>query len=403
MSARSLPLSVHYALLFGFLGVFTPFGPIWLESRGLSPSQIALITSATIWARLFFVPFAGEIADSTGRLRLIIAVLAIGAIAALLPLPFQTSFWPILALGALALGFHSAITPISETLTLSHTRAGQIDYGRVRLWGSLGFCGVAAGMGPVIDTLGPGAIPWAMLALVSVLLLGVVALPPRSTAGGRPALKPTKRVHASGTTRALLTSPFMLVFLFTSGCLLASHATYFGFSTIHWSRTGSDALTSGLLWSEALLAEGVLFFFGAAIVRRFAPLGLLGISALTGVMRWVLMAATSDPLVLMFSQLLQAGTFACAHLGAMYILVRNVKPEMSARAQAIYFMVCPCLFLGGSIVLAGPLYDTFGQKAYLADVIWSAVGGLGVMVLAVMMRRLPTQSRAQSHEPLVRT
>src|SRR3546814_8893414 len=78
----------------------------------------------------------------------------------------------------------------------------------------------------------------------------------------------------------------------------------------------------GLLWAEGVIAEVLLFACGAKVVQRLGPARMLLLGALAGVVRWTLLAASTDLAVLFAAQALHAFTFGAAHLGAIAFIAR---------------------------------------------------------------------------------
>ena len=56
-------LASFYAAFLAVYGVQLPFWPVWLESKGLGPTDIGLIVATTVGARLVGNPLAAHFAD----------------------------------------------------------------------------------------------------------------------------------------------------------------------------------------------------------------------------------------------------------------------------------------------------------------------------------------------------
>ena len=144
-------LSTRYSAIYGgfFLtaGIMLPFWPLWLESRGLGSLQIGLILALGPWMRVFSNPLIAQVADRSGRPKLILVILsALSLIAFISFLPAE-SFPYILCVSILAAICFPAMLPIAESQVMSSVIKYSLDYGRIRLWGSLTF---------IIGTLGTG-------------------------------------------------------------------------------------------------------------------------------------------------------------------------------------------------------------------------------------------------------
>ena len=113
------------------------------------------------------------------------------------------------------------------------------------------------------------------------------------------------------------------------------------------------------------MAEIVLFACAGRWAARIGPSVLLSLGAGAGVLRWIVLATTTDIPVLFAVQLLHGATFGCTHLGAMHFILKAAPSGHSARAQAIHASVSAGLAPGLAMPFMGPLYQELGGLAYL--------------------------------------
>ncbi|MBV9824550.1 MAG: MFS transporter [Alphaproteobacteria bacterium] len=130
------------------VGVQLPFWPLWLAGRGLGASQIAAVFAAAIWAKVFATPPIGALCDRLGRRRAVMVALAGSACACYAGLWPIAGFGAILALNLVAGMAQSALMPLGDSVTLAAVRSHGLDYGRVRVWGSISFIVASVGSGP---------------------------------------------------------------------------------------------------------------------------------------------------------------------------------------------------------------------------------------------------------------
>jgi len=378
--ALSLRLAVLVGAIFLALGLYLPFWPVFLEGRGMTPGQIGLLLAATTWIKIAGVPFWGSVAHRSGDARLVLTLLALAAAAAYLGLGASHGFL-LLLIGHLVLGFfYNPLIPITDAEILRAGPAAGVDYGRVRLWGSVAFIlGNLAGGG----LLGLDQGRWFLAAIVASLLVAAVAaigLPRVATGRSRP---------ARGSWRPLLTDRRFLALILVSGCLQASHAAYYAVSSIAWLAAGLDEETIAWLWAEGVVVEVVLLAFGSRLLARFGAVGLLSLGGAAGVLRWGVTAASSDLVVLAAVQSLHALTFAASHLGAVHLIARTVPANTASSGQALYTALQGGIMMGLALLLAGALYDHWPAGSFLA---MAGLSGLG-LGLSLLWRPLLTAER----------
>ena len=132
-------VSLLFAAIFVVAGTNLPYLPVWLDWRGLGPREIAIITAAPLFVRVVVTPAIAFAADRAGDHRRFLIVLSWVGLAALIALSQSAGFWPILFCTlAFALAW-TTIMPLTETVAMSGVKAAGLDYGRMRLWGSLSF------------------------------------------------------------------------------------------------------------------------------------------------------------------------------------------------------------------------------------------------------------------------
>jgi PPP family 3-phenylpropionic acid transporter len=385
-SQISLRLSAYYAASFLIVGIKAPFWPVWLAGRGLGARQIAVLFAAAIWLNVATTPALGALADRLGRRRAMMVVLCAIAILGYASLWNAHGFWPLLLLTLVAATAQTALMPLGDSITLAAVRRDGIDYGRVRVWGSVSFILAALASGAVLSrsaTANPGGN--AVLALVLIasvmLLFACVAIP----AGPREPLQRSRWAALAELARDRRFWKFVAV----AAALQASHQVYYGFGTLYWRSLGFSDVVIGFLWAEGVVAEIVLFWQGSRSLNRIGPLGLMIAGGAAGIARWGLIGLVPGLLPAFALQLLHGLTFGATHLGAMNYLSRTVPPGAAASAQALYSGASSGIGSGIVMLGAGALYAQFGGRAYLFMTLLSAIGLLGAIWLAKSAAQRP--------------
>lgn len=376
------PIGFRYALIYGaaFLGIgtFLPYFPVWLESRGLSAAEIGLVLGISGYLRLFTMPVVAYAADRAGApvrtLRLITAATVLGNAAYLL----SGSFWPILGVMVFMTLVGPPILPMTEALAMRESEAGRMDYGRVRLWGSLTFIASNVGVGALLGSLGPDVVVWV------IIFSGVIHVGAYFTLDARPgevAGLPKADLRQVGR---LVRKPVFLIYIFAAGGVAATHAVYYAFGSLHWRSLGIGDTTIGMLWGLGVLAEVVLFWVSAPLMKRIGPGVLIALGAAGGIVRWGIMAFDPPFWSLPLLQCLHAATFGLSHLGAMQFLVTAVPASLAGTAQTVYAALSVGVLMSTATFLAGALYEDAGGLTYLA------MAGLAVLACGAALagRRL---------------
>lgn len=370
----TIRLSALYGGIFFAIGIMMPFWPVWLQSRGLSATEIGLTIASGSVVRVFLAPQIARFADRTGERKRPIICLALAAFVFYLPFYVADEFWMILLLQACSAGMFGPLMPLSESLTMTGARSRPLNYGRIRLWGSLTFIAGASGIGFFLKGVDPDAI-WASISVALGLLVVITLfLPDFRSAPSSPESKPFRQVISDRT---------FLIFIAATVCVQGSHALYYSFGTLNWLRIGLEEGVIGLLWAEGVVAEVILFVFAADAIRKIGPARLIALGGLACLIRWALTAHTDELVFIAALQLLHAFTFGAAHLGAIYFIADRMPEDVSATAQTVYALLVSGLGIGLMSFVSGHLYDAYAGKAYMA---MAVLGGTG-MILAWSIRR----------------
>jgi PPP family 3-phenylpropionic acid transporter len=357
-TAAGLRLSFYYTALFVGVGTQLPFWPLWLKDRGLSPAEIGQIIAVIYATKVLINPLVGHLVDKRGDRRRPMVLLAAGATLCWTAFSLTDGFWAILAVSVVATGCWSGIMPVGESLALTTAQKHRLDYGRLRLWGSLAFIAAAVGVGHVLTAQPTGLLVWLVVAALGLTTLACATLPDLR-------VQPIPG-QAPARLTPLVGSAAFLLFLAAASLNQASHTVYYGFSTIHWKAAGIGDDVIGLLWSQGVMAEIVLFAFSGTVVARLGPSRLLLLAAAAGVLRWLVLGTTTALPALVAAQILHAATFGCGHLGAMHFLLRAVPPTLSARTQGIFAGIAAGAAPGLMSLISGRLYEGLGGGAFLA-------------------------------------
>ena len=368
-------LSGFYAASFLVTGIQLPFWPIWLASRGFGAQEIGTLFAAAIWVKVLVTPAIGALADRSGRRRAVMGALAAIAVAGYAALWPEAGFWPLLTLNIVALTAQSALMPLGDTVTLAVARADGLDYGRIRVWGSVSFILASLASGTVLTATSGAAVLPLVLGASALVLLACLLMPSPGRAESRASRRSGMRLVAGDSK--------FWIFIATASALQASHQVYYGFGTLYWRSLGISETVIGWLWAAGVVAEIVLFWQGARLLRRLGPVGLMGLGGVAGVVRWSLAGVVTWLPGIAALQLLHALTFGASHLGAMHFLSRAVPPPAAAAAQSLYAAVSAGLGSGLVMLMAGMLYAHYGGLAYLFMAPLSAAGLIG----AIRLRR----------------
>jgi PPP family 3-phenylpropionic acid transporter len=261
------------------------------------------------------------------------------------------------------------IVPLSDALatTAAHTSESdggrRFDYGWLRASGSAAFIIGTTASGWATGSASLPSIIWISGALLVIGGITALALP--KLPGGYATIQGTRPPLVRDWALLLRLAVYRRV-LIIAALVEGSHALHDAFSVIRWQTAGVDLPIIGLLWSESVLSEVVVFLLiGPRLVQRFGPGGACALSAGAGVIRWTVVAFTPSPVPLGLVQPLHGLTFALLHLACMQLIVQVVPIRLAATAQSIYGTLSVGLATALLTLASGLLYERMGGLAFL--------------------------------------
>jgi MFS transporter, PPP family, 3-phenylpropionic acid transporter len=370
-------VSLLFAAVFVVGGTQLPYLPVWLDWVGLSPREIAVIAAAPMIVRVAVTPAIAFAADRSGDHRRFLIGLAWSGFAAAIVLAQCASFWPVLLLTLLFAVAASTNMALAETVAMGGVMRAGLDYGRMRLWGSLSFIAATFGGGLVVDRLGPAAIVWMVAsgaALTALAAHGLDrALSPIGHGEKPKSMSGQPRIRLADAL-GLLRSRRFLTFLLAVGAVQSAHAAFYAFATLHWLEQGISSGWAGALWAIGVGVEIGLMAFSKAAVRRIGAAELILLGAAASIVRWLAMGLDPPLPGLLVLQALHGLTYGATHVGAFYLMAQTVAERHAGTAQAVYAATTAGIAMGGAMLLAGQLYATHGGRTYWAMAAIAAVG-----------------------------
>jgi MFS transporter, PPP family, 3-phenylpropionic acid transporter len=368
VSARQLaPFAALSATYFAHIGFFNPFLTLWLKELGLSLLVISLMTSVQAATRLF-APYAwGALSDRTGERVKLLRLGATVALVASFGLWVEGSVWWLALVLLVVFTNTSAMMPMSEA-AMAHlvSHGGSIDmkrYGRVRLWGSLGFLVAVFAAGAWFEAFGMRHFP-----LWTVVTMALVC----ASAWWMPDYKEAPHSQEQGqSVLPILQQKAVRWFFIALFFHVLSHMGIYVFFSLYCDALGYSKTTIGLLWGWSVVVEIVWFFTQSRWLPRLSLTAWLVVCSAVAMLRFGMTAGFGATLVLLFlAQTLHAITFATHHTVCIALLSHHFPGRLRGRGQALYTVIG----YGFPGVLGGVAGGVLSTHYGLGSIYWACLG-----------------------------
>jgi PPP family 3-phenylpropionic acid transporter len=343
----SLFLSAYYFFYFALVGVYVIFMPKVLLELGYSAVEVGIIYAAAPFMR-FLLPFIfRHFVALTFKVYLLSLVLTF--IGTLLFLGTVDNFWLYLSANLLFGAAMGISLPYVETIALASL--SKSHYGKVRLWGSLGFMGIALWLGKILETPHQALYYLSAMAFLTLIFGGVLV---RHDTVEYPTLQDNSSFSLSKYWAFWLS-----VFLMQVG-----FGGFYNFFTIYETAHGISLEMTSWMWSFGVVCEVFMLYFQAPLLQRNL-LNILKFATLVTSFRWLLLYLYPDSIAITFaSQSLHAISFALYHTAAItYVFSLYTQKKLAQQ-----FFLGIAFGLGGSVgaLLSGKIY---GEYLFLIEAI----------------------------------
>ena len=372
-----------FFLYFAYVGLVSPYASLFFLDRGFNVIEIAVLMSMLQITRIVG-PFSwGWLSDYLSNRVGIIRFCACLAALVFVCIFFLNSYMAFFVWMFVLHTILSSLMPLGESATvhaLFKDNSFDKRYGRLRLWGSIGFIAMVLVAGELFQRKGIEIYPIIGMIVLSLLALITFLL-------HEPKMERRKMVK--GELLVVLFNPDVRWFLLSGFFMIFAHAALYVFYSLYLSNLGYNKFQIGLFWALGVFAEVIFFYFQSKVLSRLDAEVVLQASFGVGVVRFALIALYPLTPVLIFAQILHAGTFAAHHSAATKLLQRWFTGSLQARGQAL--MATISYGLGGTLggLCAGWVWDAFQPRdAFVMSAL--ACGLAGMAIQKLRPRRYPS-------------
>ena len=373
-----------FFLYFAYVGLVSPYASLFFLDRGFSVIEIAVLMSMLQITRIIG-PFSwGWLSDYLSNRIGIIRFCACLAALVFTTIYFLHSYIGFLIWMFVLHTILSSLMPLGESATvhaLFKDNSFDKRYGRLRLWGSIGFIAMVLFAGELFQRKGIELYPLVgTFVLITLALVTFLLHEP----------KMERRKMVKGELLVVLFNPDVRWFLLSGFFMQFAHAALYVFYSLYLADLGYDKLQIGLFWALGVSAEVIFFYFQSKVLSRVDPEVVLQASFGIGVIRFALMAFLPFTSVLIIAQIMHAGTFAAHHSAATKLLQRWFTGPLQARGQAL--MATVSYGFGGTLggLFAGWIWES-SQPRDIFVVSAFACGLAGMAIQKLRPRRYPAR------------
>ena len=352
-------LTTYFVNFYFIWGVFLPFWGIWLTGQGVTTEQVGLLFSLGLVLRLLStLTVLPQVSTASATLKLA-RVLGFSAFFCFAILLYFNDYIWLAAITLLVNFMMGPMMPLGDIVANRLVNQIQLDYGRVRLWGSVSFIVGSTTVGWLVVEFGLQAILFVIIFMfISMWIFSLANLNPHLVDSS------DKITNENKSLWALLKKPEMIMFLLIAGMIQGSHGAYYAFSTIYWDGLGISGNVIAWLWVIGVFAEIIILRFNHFLFGKWSIKQMLLVALIASVVRWSSLSFVENIYLIGLIQTLHAFTFALTHLAAMRYISQK-EPAQLVAYQSLYSAGALGLFMALFTYISGVSYEMLEGDLFL--------------------------------------
>ena len=356
-----------------------PFLVLYYSELGLSGQEIGWLIGLKPFTSLFSASLWGGIADATQRHRQILLFAIIGVTASALVLSATTTLTTLIPVVITFAFFMAPIIPLVDNSVFEALGENRGRYGRIRLWGALGWGITAIILGYLTETFDLSYSFYGYALLMVGCFIIATRLPISHVHIGQPLKHGLKQLL--GNKQWLI---FLITLLISGIGLSTAHSYLF----LYLKGLGASKSLMGLSLAIATLSELLIFFYSGRLLDRWGTRKILIATLIVHVVRLIGYSLARTPEQVLLIQLLHGPTFSLIWVAGVSYANQMAPKGMGATAQGILSATYFGLGATGGGLIGGHLYEAIGlYQMYF----WAGIWVLGGLILFTLFGKKTNQ------------
>lgn len=329
INSLKIKINILYYLVYGSLACISPFLTPYFLDRGLSFSQIGILFAVYSLVGVLAQPFWGVIADKyTNKKTTMIIIMTVSGICAF-GFIASKDFYSILITILLFMFFQSPLLSVNDANTYDLMEDHRdIQYGKVRLMGSIGYAITSLGLGVIIKltNIDLPFIAYFIFILMGLIILSNIKVKSRRTGSS---------INIGDFVKIIKDKRFILISFsaMLANIAFGAHGSYI---SVLMEETGGDVASIGAMWFVLAISELPGFFLEGKIMKKFGAINIYILGMILYIVRFLAISLCSNYQVVIAIQILQGITFPFYLTSTLKYVNDIVSPETRTTALTAF-------------------------------------------------------------------
>ncbi|MBT2755640.1 MFS transporter [Mesobacillus foraminis] len=374
-----LYLSIFLFFFHSSVTIISSFLPVYFQDKELTGTQIGWLLAIGPFTSLFAQPFWGYMSDKYKTVKNVLLLCLVGLIVSSIVLFQMNSFASLIVLCGVFFSFMAPIGALGDSLAQKVSQLADTSFGRIRMWGSIGFAVTSIIGGWILFQIGIDRLLYVYLIFAFASLVIVLRVSDIESAA--------KPVSIRGAVK-VVSQPRLLLFLFFILFLTIPHRANDSFIGLYIKELGGSESLIGAAWFVGVAVEAFVFLLSAYWMRWFSEITFIIIASGLYGLRWLLFSGADSAMEIIFYQAMHGVTFGIFYLCAFQFVTRLVPDEFRATGQLFFISV----FFGLSGIIGslggGMIFDQSGGDSMYRILSYAAFAGcIGFITYDAYLRK----------------
>lgn len=382
--------AMYYGALWASLALAVNFVAVDLNRRGITEFQWSVISALRSLIIFVVTPFVTRFADRrNARVKVLQAVLALNGLTMLLYMA-SDSFWGFMVVSLIVNLAGAGMMPLGDSIIVRMARKHSIQYGRLRLWGSIGYMTFGILGGILWDRIGGFEyLYWA--GCISTLLVAIIAARLQEPLSDETKDDQRQQANKKSVFRILRGDLLLAAFLIVAFLRASGELVFFTFSGLYIDQLTNLAFFTGMMNGGSAVLEIPTMLFVQRWIKKFGIETILITGLIVQASGLAIFAFNFNPWIMFVGATLRNVGFALFFISAVQFVDRRANAEDASTYQGLMSSISWGLAPLIVAPLGGWIYQAFsGQAVFIFATMISALA-------AVVMVPIMVQSRKEVH------
>lgn len=322
-------LIAYYFIIYGTMACFTPFLSIYMQDRKFTFTEIGAVFALNSIMAVICQPVWGFVTDKYLNKKKTLIINMFGSSIFILPFIITKNFYMVFAATAIYTVFSSSLWSVADAYCyeiIDETK--NIEYGKIRLMGSVGYAVTALMLGMLIKKINVN-IPFL---IGTALFISGIFVVKNIKFNGRTI---TQRLNILDIFTIISNNKF-IIFIISVLLINISLGCNGSYIAILIEKTGGNVSNLGFLWFIIAMSELPGLTYGVRLVKKYGAVNIYIVSLIFYVLRYLIDSLCTSYILVIAVQLMQGITYPLYLIASLEYINEMVPPRMRTSGMTLY-------------------------------------------------------------------